>query len=438
VEPFAALKRHDHIRHTKSGDFFMWRKLVVLSIVLSAIGGITLPLARAQEDSMNEVAASNNTFAFDLYHQATTDSADNLIFSPFSVVQAFSMAMAGTDGATEQQMRDVLHVTLPRDQYYSASRALNTDLTEHGPTNEPASGNVFQLNIANSLWAQESFPFRQDYLDQMQSDYAGQVFPVDFVSVPDEVRQRINGWIADHTEDKIQDLLPPGTINEATRMVLANAIYFHASWANPFEEVNTEDDTFTLIDGSTVTVPMMAQQESLGYVQGDGFQAVELPYLGGNVAMLAIVPDAGSFAQVEAELDAQQFAALRNQLANGDVQLYMPRFGFDTDLNLKPPMMALGMVDAFDSERADFTRMFDPTQVNGNLYITDALHKAYIDVDEAGTEAAAATAIVLGITSAPMPSEPVIIRLDRPFIYAIYDYPTGTILFLGRVMNPAE
>ncbi len=416
----------------------MWRKFVAITMVLSIVSGVMLPLAGAQGDTMKDVAIGNNALAFDLYHQAVADSADNLIFSPFSVAMAFGMAMAGTDGTTEQQMRDVLHVTLPRDQFHPAFAALNTNLTTRELPFETESGDVFKLNIANSLWAQESFPFRQDYLDQMQSIYAGQLFPVDFTSEPDAVREQINDWIADRTEDKIQDMLPMGVIDAATRMVLVNAIYFIASWDTPFDEFNTRDKTFTLIDGSTVTVPMMFQQESLGYVLGDSFQAVELPYLGGEVAFFAIVPDAGSFEQFEAGMDAQQFNALRSRMMYGDVQLDMPRFELNTDLDLKSPMITLGMTDAFDDSRADFSRMFDPTQVDENLYISAALHKAYIGVDEGGTEAAAATAIVIGASAAPMPTQPVRIQLDRPFIYVIYDRPTGTILFMGRVMNPAE
>ena len=416
----------------------MWRKLIAVMMTLSVIGGAILPLAGAQINDMNDVAAGNNAFAFDLYHEAAADSTENLIFSPVSIAQAFGMAMGGTDGDTEQQMRDVLHVTLPRDQFHPAFSALSSDLTARETSVTPEEGDVFQLNIANSLWAQDSFPFRRGYIDLMQSYYDTGLFTVDFVSVPDEARAQINDWIADRTEDKIKDILTPGTITPDTRMVLVNAIYFNASWNTPFEEYNTQDDTFNLLNGSTVTVPMMFQQESLGYVQGDGFQAVELPYLGGDVAMFAIVPDAGMFAQIEAGLDAQQFSALRSQLIYGDVQLYIPRFEFETDLNLKPPLLTLGLTDAFDPGRANFSRMFDSTQAGGNLYITDALHKAYIGVDEAGTEAAAATAIVIGVTSAPIPTEPVIIRLDRPFIYAIYDRPTGSILFLGRVLNPAD
>jgi serpin B len=413
----------------------MWRKCVALTLVLSIMGGLSL--AGAQGDDMNTVAAGNNAFAFDLYHQAVANSTDNLIFSPFSVAMAFGMALAGTDGTTEQQMRDVLHVTLPRDQFDPAFSALSADLAGRKPSSESKSGDIFKLNIANSLWAQESFPFRQDYLDEMQSYYAGQIFPVDFAAMPDAVRQQINDWVAQHTEDKIQDLLPPGVINEMTRMVLANAIYFIASWNTPFEESNTQDDTFTLLDGSTVTVSMMNQEESFGYVLGDGFQAVELPYLGGDVTMFAIMPDAGTFDQFESGLDAAQFDAIHSQLTYGDVQLTMPRFKIETDLNLKPPMIALGMTDAFDGNLANFSRMFDPSS-SDKLYISDALHKAYINVDEAGTEAAAATALIIAATAMPMPTEPVIIRLDRPFIYAIYDRPTGSILFLGRVTNPAE
>ncbi|NLF78047.1 MAG: serpin family protein, partial [Chloroflexi bacterium] len=256
--------------------------------------------------------------------------------------------------------------------------------------------------------------------------------------LPDEAREAINAWIEDETEDKIQDMLGPGSVTTDTRMVLVNAIYFNGSWLNSFEESATQDDTFTLLDGSTVTVPMMAQQESLAYLQGDGFQAVELPYFGGDVAMLIVLPGEGQFEAVQSALDQQQFDAIRQSLAFQTVQLAMPRFEFETSLDLSASLEALGMVDVFDPDLADLTGMFDPASVDQNLFVSAALHKAYIGVDEAGTEAAAATAIIVGVMSAPVEVEPIVLRLDRPFIYTIYDRQTGSILFLGQVMNPAS
>jgi len=403
--------------------------------MMSIIFGALAPSA-AQRDDTTALVAGNNAFAFDFYGQIAGRSDSNLIFSPFSISQAFGMLMAAARENTASQMADTLHYTLPQDALHPAFAALNADLSTRETPNAGSEGERLQLNIVNAIWAQEGFPFREAYLALLQDFYEGGLNFADFVQAAEAARETINTWIEDQTEDKIQDMLPPGVLNADTRLVLVNAIYFNGSWLNPFEPSATQDAPFNLLDGSIVSVSMMAQQESLGYLQGNGFQVVELPYFGNDMAMLIVLPDSDQFESVQTQLDGVWFERTRNAVSYRDVRLYMPRFEFETSLDLRTSLQQMGLTDVFDGNVADLTGMFDPAAVNENLFVTAALHKAFIGVDETGTEAAAATAIVVGITSAPMPSQPVEVRLDRPFMYTIYDRQTGAILFLGQVLNP--
>ena len=410
------------------------------ALILTALVGLALgtsfrhPVqANNEQQDLPGLVGGNNAFGFDLYHQVA--AGDNLIFSPYSISQAFAMALAGAQGDTARQMMDVLRFALPQADLHPAFGALNGDLVGRKAPQE-GEGQPLQLNIANALWGQDGFPFRETFLDTLQTYYGGGLRLTDFMSAPDQAREHINGWIEDQTKDKIQDMIPEDVISTMTRLVLVNAIYFNGSWLYPFDEANTHDGPFTLLDGSTVTVPMMSQEETFGYTQGEGFQAVELPYFGGDMAMLIILPDEGAFQTVAASLDGPQFDAIRGAIVYSQAQLTMPRFEFETDLDLKTNLAAMGLTVPFDPALADFGGMADLTQIDANLYISDALHKAYIGVDEAGTEAAAATALIIAATAAPM-DQPIEIRLDRPFIYAIYDRQTDAILFLGQVMNPA-
>ncbi|MBT9164007.1 MAG: hypothetical protein DDT24_00934 [Chloroflexi bacterium] len=234
----------------------------------------------------------------------------------------------------------------------------------------------------------------------------------------------------DQTEGRIEDLIPQGVIDVLTRLVLTNAIYFNAAWQHPFIEAMTEDGLFYLVDGGEVTVPMMRQTESFGYAEGEGYQAVELLYDGGELSMMILLPQAGDFRAFEEALDAQAVDEIIERLERRQVALSMPRFEFDSRFSLRATLAAMGMPAAFSAEGADFSGMTG----NRELFIHDVIHKAFVSVDEAGTEAAAATAVVVGIVA--MPPEPVEVTVDRPFIFLIRDIETGTILFVGRVLNP--
>lgn len=384
-----------------------------------------------------ELVAGNSAFAFDLY-QALRETDGNLFYSPHSISLALAMTYAGARDDTARQMADTLHFTLPDERLHPAFNALDLSLTTRGAaaageaeTDEPTE---FQLHIANAIWGQQGYTFLPAFLDTLAQYYGAGLRLLDFQGAPDDARVTINDWVSEQTEGKITDLIPPGAIDTLTRLVLTNAIYFNAAWVLPFEEEATQDDTFTLLDGSEVTVPMMAQTEQFLYAEGAGYQAVELPY-NNNVAMTIVLPEAGQFAPFEESLDAEQAQAILDALAPADVVLKMPRFDIEAArFSLKEVLTALGMPDAFVPQVADFSGM-DGTR---ELFISDVVHQAAITVDEQGTEAAAATAVIVGVTSAePEPPEFVEMTIDRPFIFLIRDTETGAILFVGRVLNPA-
>jgi serpin B len=383
----------------------------------------------ASPEDLSELADGNVAFAFDLYRTLRGEDG-NLFFSPYSISTALAMTYAGAAGNTASQMAASLHFALPADRLHPAVNAYALDLEARADQVEE--GTPFELSIANSLWGQEGFPFLGTFLDLLAENYGAGMRLVDYQDDPEGARQAINDWVSDETRDKIKDLIPQGAIDAMTRLVLANAIYFKAGWLDPFEETATGPEPFHLLDGSTVEIPMMHQSESFGYVLGDGFGVIELPYRNGNTSMLILLPDAGQFEAVEGQLSAEMLTDLLGRMTYGQVNLGLPKFTYESEFNLNQALMELGMTEAFDSDRADFSGM-DGAR---DLYISDVLHKAFVSVDEQGTEAAAATAVIMELTSAPM-GEPIPFTVDRPFIYLIRDQQSGTVLFLGRVMNPS-
>jgi serpin B len=381
-------------------------------------------------DQVAELVAGSNAFAVDLYRAATQDKPGNLIYSPYSISLAFSMVYAGARAETEAQMEETLHY-LPQETQHPSFNSLDQYLTSLGQDTEPDefAGEPFQLNIANAVWGQQGYPFLEDYLAILAQYYGAGLRAVDFTADPEAARQAINEWIEEQTQDRIQDMVPEGVIDALTRLVLVNAIYFKGSWLQPFDEANTQDGLFTLLDGSQVSVPLMLNSSArINFFEGDGYLAALLPYSGFSIDMMVILPDSGQFEAVEAALSADLLARIRQEASEHDVRLVLPKLDFETDLDLKELLMGMGMTAPF--EGADFSGIAE----GGGLYISDALHKANITVNEVGTEAAAATVIAMR-ESAVMGAELII---DRPFIFAIQERESGTILFMGRVMNPAE
>ena len=372
----------------------------------------------------------DSAFAFNLY-QSLKGEPGNLFFSPFSISMALAMTYAGARGQTQTQMADTLHYLLPQDRLHPAYNALDIALSSRGKGAKGKEGEGFKLNIVNAIWGQKGFQFLPAYLDTLAQNYGAGLRILDFQKSPEESRVTINNWVAEQTADRIKDLIPQGGINDLTRLVLTNAIYFNAAWLYQFRKEATHDGVFYLQDKTQVTVPMMRQSEKFNYTEGPGYQAVELPYDGQELSMVIFLPVGGNFSVFERELTAQRANDIIANLESRQVNLAMPRFTFETSLGLKKTLSDMGMPVAF-TDAADFSGM---TGTKG-LTIQDVIHKAFIALDENGTEAAAATAVIVGITS--LPANPVDVTIDRPFIFLIRDIPTGTVLFLGRVLNPGQ
>ncbi len=382
------------------------------------------------EADLKELVQGNNEFALQLYQQLRTQEG-NLIYSPYSISQALAMTYAGARGETETQMAAALHFLLAQSALHPAFNALSLELDKRANVSDEFASGAFHLRIANALWGQKEFAFLPDFLDTLAENYAAGMSLMDFISDPEAARAIINQWVYDQTEQKIKDLLPSGSITTDTRLVLTNAIYFKAAWNTQFDPKATQDEAFNLLDGSQVQVKMMHLSSHTAYGAGVGYQMVELPYVGGEMVMTILVPEAGNFEAFEAGLDAAKLDQILAARTYTQVNLGLPKFTFESSLGLSDVLSALGMPTAF-TDQADFSGM----DGNKDLYISNVVHKAFIAVDEEGTEAAAATAVMMGVTS--MPLEPVSLTIDRPFIFLIRDDTTGTILFAGRVTDPTK
>jgi serpin B len=371
----------------------------------------------------------NSTFAFDLY-QALRDTNGNIFYSPYSISLALAMTYAGARGETEKQIADTLHFLLSQNQLHPALDSLDQELASRGQGAKGKDGEGFRLHIVNAIWGQKDYKFLSEFLDILAENYGAGLRILDFIKEPEQSRITINNWVSDQTEGRIKDLIPQGVIDALTRLVLTNAIYFNAAWQYPFNKDATSNGEFYLLGGDKITVPMMNQTESFGYAEGDDYQAVELPYDGSELSMVILLPKAGQFDSFEASMSSQRVDSIVQNIEYRQVALSLPKFEYESSFSLKDTLSAMGMPDAF-SAGADFSGMTG----SPDLFIDEILHKAFVSVDEAGTEAAAATAVIMKLTAAP--AEPIKITIDRPFIFLIRDIETGTILFVGRVLNPS-
>jgi len=421
-----------------------WLYMVSLGLVLlTGLAGCSQPASSdvllsdkpraagtAGQSDLAALVDGNNAFAFDLYG-ALKGTQGNLFYSPYSISQALAMTYAGARDTTEKEMADTLHFILPQDRLHPAFNSLDQQLKARGQGAKGKDGKGFRLNIVNAIWGQAGYSFLADYLDLLAQNYGAGLRTLDFRTAPEISRQTINKWVADQTEQRITDLIPPGGIDPLTRLVLTNAIYFNAAWANNFEKNLTQPAPFHLLDGSTVDVPMMRQAERLGYAAGEGYQAVSLPYDGRELEMIVLLPDGGKFAEFEKSLDAGRAGSIIKDIVPKQVALSLPRFKFESEFSLGNVLADMGMPVAFSSQ-ADFSGMTG----NHELSISRVVHKAFVGVDEAGTEAAAATAVIMRATA--MPVTPQEVTIDRPFIFLIRDIQTGSVIFVGRVVNPLK
>ena len=385
------------------------------------------PSPASGPENQKALAEGNSAFAFDLY-RTLSEQGGNLFFSPYSISLALAMTYAGAAGQTASEMVSTMHFTLPPADLHAAFNAYSQEAEARSKASQE--GTPFELSIANSLWGQKDFTFHKEFLNLLAENYGAGMRLVDFASAPEPSRLAINQWVSEETRDRIKDLIPSGAIDPLTRLVLANAIYFKAGWLHTFADSATASEPFHLLDGSAVTVSMMHQSDTFAYAQMSDYRAIEMPYQTGDMSMLIILPDDGQFKAVEATLGMQTVQQITDKLVRGPVNLALPKFTYDSSFSLNATLKSLGMSDAFDPTRADFSGM----DGNRDLSITSVLHKAFVSVDEKGTEAAAATAVVMKAGAAP--SEPVTVDVNRPFFFFVRDIPSNTVLFVGRVIDP--
>jgi serpin B len=385
----------------------------------------------APASDVDAIGGAMRGFAADLYLQLNVGDG-NLVYSPVSVYVALAMTYAGAAGTTADEMAAILGNDLSIDEFHAAMNTLGRAVDSRNREATEYEGAV-EISIANSLWGQEGLAFEQAFLDLLALDYGAGMRVVDFVApaAREAARSAINDWVAGETNDRIEDLIPDGVLDSLVRLVLVNAVYLNAAWLTPFSEGATSDGPFALLDGTEALVPMMHSDATMRTAQGTDWQAVELPYAGNELAMLIVMPDEGSFSDVEASLSEGLIDSVVGSLSAKQIVLSLPKFEIRTQAGLIPALQALGLVEA-TSDLADFSGMTGTP----DLFISDVIHEAWISADEAGTEAAAATAVVMSLTAAPL--EPVRFEVDRPFLFVLHDVETGSILFMGRVLDPSS
>jgi len=381
------------------------------------------------EEELQALVDGNTAFALELY-QRLREREGNLFLSPYSISLALAMAYAGARGETATEMAQALHFTLPQERLHPAFNALDLAITSRTTVEG------IELNIANAFWGQLGHRFLQEFIDLLARDYGAEIRLLSFQDTPEACREHINEWVSQKTQGKIEELLPPGSVGPDTRLILTNAIYFKGAWKFEFDPGLTQTGEFHLLDGSTVTVPFMRHFEGgfegvmLNYAEGRigdvSYQAVELPYVGEELSMVILLPELKKFKEFEQALNAERLEGILRELRSWEIHLVIPKFSFSSGFSLRGALTGLGMPRAFSPE-ADFSGM-DGTH---ELWIDEVYHKAFVKLDERGTEAAAATGVGM-VLAAPIP-----VQVNHPFIFLIRDRGTGAILFMGRVLNPA-
>jgi len=369
------------------------------------------------------VVRGDAALGLDLLRVAAGD--ENLMISPYSIATALSMLYPGAKGQTADEIAAVLHLEVPDETLHAVRNAIEAALAAEPPSIPSDDREPFTIRPANSAWGQGGYPFLDEYLEVLATQYGAGLRLLDFVNDAGGATETINGWVEDATEDRIKDLIPEGAINALTRLVLANAIWFKANWADQFDPEMTTVDPFTLATGEEISVPTMHGNILTGYVANDLLEAVRLPYAG-DAAMVVAVPKTGSLADL---VNAITVDDLGIEWESYQVAVSLPSFEFEAELALKAALQELGLADVFDPARADLTGITAARE----LFVSDAFHKTFVAVDETGTEAAAATAVIVGLTAAP---EPATFTADQPFLFWIEHSSTGEMLFLGQVTDP--
>ncbi|MGA2678507.1 MAG: serpin family protein [Sedimentisphaerales bacterium] len=397
-----------------------------LTLITVLLAGMTNSVKADIDPNQQIVVAGNNKFALELYGKLENQQ-DNLFLSPYSISTALAMTYAGARGQTEKQMAEALcFAPVQNEQFHKVFGEIIKQLNASGEKGG------YELVVANALWGQKGYKFLPDYLTLVRENYGGNLQQVNFATQAEEARKTINAWVESKTKDKIKELIKPGILDPTTELVLTNAIYFKGKWATPFKPERTQDSPFVLLDGQKVNVPTMNQKDKFGYMETNDIQLLEMPYVNNDLSMVILLPKkADGVKDLEKGLTSNVIASWMAQLRKQEVQVFIPRFKMTSEFELARVLGAMGMPDAF-SRNADFSGMTG----NRDLFISNVLHKAYVDVNEEGTEAAAATAVVMKRISIGEP--PPVFRADHSFIFLIRDNQTDSILFLGRVENPVS
>jgi len=379
------------------------------------------------DDDVYDLSSAMNEFALTLYQEICAQTQGNIFFSPYSIYVALAMTYEGSNSTTQEEMDDVLGYPKGNSSMLSALRYLWDTFNEN---------DNIELSTANALWLKENFELLDTYTEKIAKYFVGKVTELDF-SNAQEAADTINAWVEQETNGKIKDLVPASAINSYTVLILTNAIYFKGDWQVQFDEENTIDEPFYLPSGESIDVPLMRLIDSetlFNYTETDAFQLLELPYAGNDVSMLVLLPKTDDFSAVQQMVTNDQLTIWKEAMEPTTIDIYFPKFTLETDYSLNTHLQNMGMPSAFVPGGADFTDIAHAP----DLYITAVLHKAFIEVNEQGTEAAAATAVIVGITSVQDPPERLEFRADHSFLFMIQHKETGNILFMGNIVNPLE
>jgi len=394
-----------------------------------ALVGILLMLAAyaPAANTVPDLVRGNTAFALDLYAQLG-ESGKNLFFSPFSISTALAMTYAGARESTAAEMADALHFPPDHTKLHPLFSELLAHLGRIGEKGE------IKLHSANAIWIEKTYAIQDSFQTLNRSRYGAAIFSTDFIKEYEASRKKINLWVEERTESKIRDLLPPGIIDDRTRMVLTNAVYFFGKWAAPFPPRSTQEADFFVSPSHSVRIPMMQQKAHFGYAESDLCQVLELPYRGKDLSMLILLPrERDGLPGLESGLTAESLLRLTSDLKRKEVRIHIPKFQLTESFDLKQALRDLGMIRAF-TRRADFSGM-EPKR---ELFVSAVIHKAFLAVDEAGTEAAAATAVIMALKASMPLGEPPVFRADHPFLFLIRDNATASVLFLGRLIDPSR
>ena len=402
--------------------------LVVVGILLAyfTVGGVSTGAAatipKKDNPDLRAQVAGNSEFALAMVQKLmATSSSENIFFSPYSISTALSMTYAGARENTARQMADTLRFRLPPADQHAAFAALARSMKPDGQN--------YRLEISNALWGQQGYAFQPEFLELVKKHYEGGFNTVDFAGQTEESRAIINRRVEQKTADKIKDLLARGSLTSLTRLVLTNAIYFKGDWANQFKPAMTRPMPFHVSESEMIDVPMMRQNGNFLFAETEAVKLLELPYIGNELSMVLMLPK-GKQEEFAQSLDLARLHEWQAMLTQREVDIYLPKFKFETQYELKELLSGMGMVDAFELPPADFSGISG----HKDLYITKVIHKAIIEVNEEGSEAAAATGVVVGTKAVMHKPE---FKADHPFLFMIRHNETGSILFLGRVANPA-